>query len=118
MYQNQSISVNPLFLYESFYPSVGIPQAQHLVAFFTINLNKLANEVELNLQRSEVDYAVWISKTDYEHILLRLEGQTPGIHFLNEVSPINYSQLFDLAPNSLGEGIAEGHKLALDIIFG
>ncbi|CAG9314034.1 unnamed protein product [Blepharisma stoltei] len=116
-YRGTTVAVTPLFIYESSFPCIGPPKAQHLIVFFTINLNFSSNEIGLSLQRSEVDYAVWISKEDYENINRGIDFTMPGLHYTHENAHISSHQLLGIAPNQIGEGVAEGHKHALDMIY-
>ncbi|CAG9310318.1 unnamed protein product [Blepharisma stoltei] len=119
-YSNQLVEIEPILLYENLYPNdlnIGLMRAQHVTMFFRAKIPVASHEIALNLQQNEIDFAVWLAKDEYDDIKMDYNGTLEGLLRSRRSMQINYSQLAGVAPNSIGEGISEGHKIALDIIF-
>jgi ADP-ribose pyrophosphatase YjhB (NUDIX family) len=113
-------------LYESVYPTsldYGMPSHQHVIVFFSLKLPTRAGFYDMKLQIAEVDLAVWVQSDILREILA---GQDPDCELEGiqasvkkdtpcRISPI---QLIGIAPNEIGEGIGEGHFLALKRYLG
>ena len=113
-------------LYESVYPTTldyGMPSHQHVIVFFSLKLPTGARFTDMKLQIAEVDLVVWV---DCDILREILEGQDPDCELEGiqasvkketqcRISPL---QLIGIAPNEIGEGIGEGHYLALKRYLG
>mmetsp|Transcript_6617 Transcript_6617/g.9784 ORF Transcript_6617/g.9784 Transcript_6617/m.9784 type:complete len:277 (+) Transcript_6617:15-845(+) len=116
-YKGQPVELTPLCMYESVFPQhleIGLPRHQHLIVFFYLKLHVKTKQVNLRLDRNEVDYAVWVTKDQ----LKQTEGVLQGVDCDRRKVDIHSSQLAGLAPNYLGEGLGEAHFSALKVLFG
>lgn len=113
-------------LYESVYPTsldFGMPSHQHVIVFFSLKLPNRYAFTDMKLQIAEVDLAVWIQSDILREILAgedpecELEGIQASVKKDTQckISPL---QLIGIAPNEIGEGIGEGHYLALKRYLG
>ncbi|CDW82822.1 nudix hydrolase family protein [Stylonychia lemnae] len=99
-------------------------KSTHMILFYKIKLPVSRDKVQLNLQYSEVDQAVWLSEGDIKNLLAKtetdqvFEGYEP-IDKSGAVRKIQVQQkqLLPHYPNPLGEGLSKAHTMALDYYF-
>ena len=122
-YLNKQCEVKPFMVYESVYPTMldhGLPKAQYVVIFYSVRINVEHSKIKTKIQNEEVDKAVWIS---LPHLMENIESKkmkselqchpitSNGTSHKSEGVP---SETFDgIYPNSIKEGIGEGHLIAL-----
>lgn len=112
---NSKVELRPLCLYESIFPKeleYGLPTNQGMLFFFEVLLPWSSND--LNLKKTDVDYLVWVSNEEWKDIQ---NGSRGKLTAEGKETKIDYRSLQGIAPNFLGEGISEGHFIALSIVF-
>jgi 8-oxo-dGTP pyrophosphatase MutT (NUDIX family) len=119
-YRNKKIEVRPLVLFESCYcetESFQLPTAQYLIVTFHVKLPLVASEIEVRLNTSELDMAVWVSSDDLEAIRSDMQGELDGLISQSDRRIVSFAQLAGDAPNALGEGIELATSVALDEVI-
>ena len=99
--------VSPFMLYEEVVPyklEWGLPRRQRLLLFVRADLRDLHVD---RVNGGKIDYAIWIGK---EHLF---DSKTANVESVGDNIRIDKSQWASIAPNKVGEGIAEGHLNAL-----
>jgi hypothetical protein len=93
-----------LYSLESIYPVVldSYPKKQTLVLFYLVKLTVSSETLKITPQETEVDRFTWIEEGELKKAIE------------NEGTNGPYRGVY---PNEIGEGIGEGHVLALKFMF-
>lgn len=92
-------SLSPYLFYESVYPTSRAPgptTSHCIILFFISELPYTSTEVRLCVSAEEIASTLWVSESDFKNPSPRIEG---------------------IYPNSLRQGIGEGHYLCLTRYF-
>jgi 8-oxo-dGTP pyrophosphatase MutT (NUDIX family) len=120
LYRNKEVEARPLILFESSYYETEpfqLPKAQHLIVTFHVKLPIVSSEIEVRLDTSELDMAVWVSSEDLEAIRSDMQGELDGLISQSDRRVVSFAQLAGDAPNALGEGIGLAASVALDEVI-
>lgn len=115
-YNNLAVNVRPICMYESVFPrelEIGLPRNQVLVVFYEATLPCMAREIVV--RPGDVDLLVWLSREDWINMQNDEEG---SIHAIGKDYDLDFTAFKGISPNSSGEGISEGHFIALSLAFG
>lgn len=115
MFGSARVEMRAVCAYESVFPKVleyGLPRNQAILIFYEASLPCTSEEVIV--RSNDTDYLLWISKEEWEEVQEGLDGRFSPI---GKDHRLSYETMQGLSPNHIGEGISEGHSIALSLVF-
>ena len=121
-YAGKECEVKPFMVYESVFPTLldqGFPKVQYLVIFYYVKIQTEFSKIKVKIQDEEIDKGIWIN---IPYLLSSIENKKSvseplKCHNLaggSVKSGVIPSESFEgIYPNSIKEGLGEGHFLAL-----
>jgi len=121
-YSGRECEVKPFMVYESVYPTLldqGFPKAQYLIIFYYVKIHTEFPKIKVKIQDEEIDKGIWIN---LQHLMSSIENKKSTPDSLNCHNLVNGNVKNDsipgetfegIYPNSIKEGLGQGHYLAL-----
>jgi hypothetical protein len=98
------------------------PSNGHIIVFYKIKLGQSCSEIDLKLQKDEVDALSWIDRENVKKIFNYQPSKIDCIYTNLEEHPeqksfINLDQFYPTYPNKKWTGISKAHTYALKFLF-
>ena len=115
LFNNVKVTIQPVCVFESVFPKnieFGMPRNQGIVVFFQANLPVLAKEIQAKC--FDTDFLMWVHKEEWENAQ---NGVFSKVQVEGRESEVFSSAIQGISPNFMGEGVSEGHFIALNLVF-
>ena len=122
-YNEQEVDFFPFYLYESVYPTsldIGLPKFQTICLFFALKLKSSSKMIDIRLQKEECDAYIWYKLDKLMEMIEEPEDMKETIEVKSVFGgnlKIPICSLQGIYPNSIEEGIGQGHLLALKYYY-